>query len=72
MATACFDQRVRLWKVRTLDPLERNYPELQIDLNILEKPIQENPTNKPSIYETEMLDDEALALILRPEKKVEY
>ena len=27
---------------------------------------------KPSIYEADQLDDEALALIMRPERKVQY
>ena len=41
------------------------------ELSILERPIL-TVAAKPSIYETDQLDDEALALILRPEMKVQY
>ena len=37
----------------------------------MEKPLQ-TMAAKPSIYETDQLDDEALALIMRPERKVQY
>ena len=37
----------------------------------MERPLQ-TVAAKPSIYEADQLDDEALALILRPEMKVQY
>ena len=37
----------------------------------MEQPLQ-TMAAKPSIYEADQLDDEALALIMRPERKVQY
>lgn len=69
IATACFDQKVRLWLCNTLDPMERSQPECLHELSIMEGPSLEL---KQNIYETDQLDDEALALIMRPERKVQY
>jgi len=71
VATACFDQKVRLWKCFTEVGLERNQPMCMVELSIMEKPLQ-TMAAKPSIYEADQLDDEALALIMRPEMKMQY
>ena len=67
VATACFDQKVRLWNC----PINGADPVCLQELSIMEKPLQ-TVAAKPSIYETDQLDDEALALILRPEMKMQY
>ena len=71
LATACFDQKVRIWACNTMDPLERNYPMCIHELSIMDRPLQ-TMAAKQSIYEADQLDDEALALIMRPELKVQY
>lgn len=70
VATACYDQKVRLWTCNTMD---RSNPRCLHELSILQQPIQ-TLTAKPttSIYETDQLDDEALALIMNPERKIQY
>lgn len=70
VATACFDQKVRLWQVPTdqsgigasLVPI--------IELSLTEAPLR-TLAQKSSIYDTEQLDDDALAIILKPDKKLQ-
>ena len=40
VATACFDQKVRIWACNTIDAMDRNYPQLVHELSIMDRPLQ--------------------------------
>lgn len=67
VATACFDQKIRLWNVPVTGDCSGLQP-IHV-LSIMDRALRVLGT-KDNIYDTEQLDDEALALILRPEKNI--
>lgn len=64
MATVCFDQKVRIWNI---NPKHPNSVEPPTELSIMDKP-PKTLGQKESIYDLDQLDDETLALIMRPER----
>jgi len=70
IATACFDQKVRLWTVATDGSSIGQNLSAELEVSIIEKPLKTLGA-KHSIYELDQLDDEALELIMRPEKRIE-
>ena len=70
VATACFDQKVRLWRVSTKRGSKNMYKTLHV-VSIMHDPSGLRGP-KASIYDASQLDDEALALIMRPERRIDY
>ena len=70
VATACFDQKIRIWAVSTNPtPSEQAARNMPIEsFSILQQPLKALG-NKQSIYEADQLDDEALNMIIQPRKK---
>lgn len=64
VATICFDCKIRLWNIHNLRDERYDPP---IELSILDKP-PKTLGQKESIYDLNHLDDETLALIMKPEK----
>ena len=74
IATACFDQKVRIWKCNignrvTSEYFDTNIPVLLEELSVMDPP-QVIHTQKQNMYEADTLEDEALALIMRPRQRV--
>lgn len=67
IGTVCYDKKVRLWIVNVGgDGVYINY-ECLLELSIMEKP-NIKVGGPIGIYEQEQLDDEALELIVHPDK----
>mmetsp|Transcript_39562 Transcript_39562/g.38076 ORF Transcript_39562/g.38076 Transcript_39562/m.38076 type:complete len:292 (-) Transcript_39562:828-1703(-) len=65
IATACYDQKVRVWHVQLGGQGEYVSHDCHLELSILEKPSKTiAPTN--SIYEQEDMEDEMLQMIINP------
>lgn len=65
--TVCYDQKVRVWVVQLNGDGTYAGQKCELELSIMEKPVQGIGIKK-SIYEQEELEDETLQLIIHPNK----
>ncbi len=66
IASVCYDQRVRLWLVNIDLDGKCQSNDCLLEMSIIEKPIG---NKNVSYYEQDILDDEALQMIVHPDNK---
>lgn len=72
IASVCYDQRVRLWLVSLDLDYHSSGNECLLELNILDKPVSGGKgASSKGYYDQDMLDDDALQMIVHPNNQTE-